>query len=271
MNGNRPPMNRRGPTRQSKTRRQRCVATASPIITSKRNFSDDPPNTPRISGKLDVGSDGSPMAGRGLVSQVSAEEQSSSPNERLRVAVVGLNGRGSLTWAVLCRERIVRSSPFAMPTNWSGRTRESPWSRRRPARSRASMPTSENCLKTRASTSSRLPHPTTGIRWAPFWAIQEGKDVYVEKPVSHNVSEGRGVVDAAAKAWQDLPDWHAKPFERRHSPAHGVPAWGRNRRGEARPRAVLQATRIDRSAGNLPGFLRASITTCGAVRRRRAR
>jgi predicted dehydrogenase len=31
------------------------------------------------------------------------------------------------------------------------------------------------------------------------WAIQAGKDVYVEKPVSHNVSEGRRVVEAARK------------------------------------------------------------------------
>jgi predicted dehydrogenase len=34
---------------------------------------------------------------------------------------------------------------------------------------------------------------------AAIWAIQAGKDVYVEKPLSHNVSEGRRVVEAAAK------------------------------------------------------------------------
>ena len=32
-----------------------------------------------------------------------------------------------------------------------------------------------------------------------IWAIQAGKDVYVEKPVSHNVSEGRRVVEFARK------------------------------------------------------------------------
>jgi predicted dehydrogenase len=32
---------------------------------------------------------------------------------------------------------------------------------------------------------------------AAIWACQAGKDVYVEKPVSHNVSEGRRIVDAA--------------------------------------------------------------------------
>jgi predicted dehydrogenase len=34
---------------------------------------------------------------------------------------------------------------------------------------------------------------------ASIWAIQEGKDVYVEKPVSHNVWEGRKIVEAARK------------------------------------------------------------------------
>ena len=34
---------------------------------------------------------------------------------------------------------------------------------------------------------------------AAIWGIQAGKDVYVEKPVSHNVSEGRRIVEAARK------------------------------------------------------------------------
>jgi predicted dehydrogenase len=34
---------------------------------------------------------------------------------------------------------------------------------------------------------------------AAIWALQAGKDVYVEKPVSHNVSEGRRVVETARK------------------------------------------------------------------------
>jgi predicted dehydrogenase len=34
---------------------------------------------------------------------------------------------------------------------------------------------------------------------AAIWALQAGKDVYVEKPVSHNVSEGRRVVEMARK------------------------------------------------------------------------
>jgi predicted dehydrogenase len=34
---------------------------------------------------------------------------------------------------------------------------------------------------------------------AAIWAIQAGKDVYLEKPVSHNVSEGRRIVQSARK------------------------------------------------------------------------
>jgi predicted dehydrogenase len=34
---------------------------------------------------------------------------------------------------------------------------------------------------------------------AAIWALQNGKDVYVEKPVSHNVFEGRQIVEAARK------------------------------------------------------------------------
>src|SRR5204863_1977622 len=33
-----------------------------------------------------------------------------------------------------------------------------------------------------------------------IWACQAGKDVYVEKPCSHNVHEGRIAVDAARKS-----------------------------------------------------------------------
>ncbi|MCB1225027.1 MAG: Gfo/Idh/MocA family oxidoreductase [Verrucomicrobiales bacterium] len=43
---------------------------------------------------------------------------------------------------------------------------------------------------------------STGNHWhalASIWALQAGKDVYVEKPVSHNIWEGRKLVEAARK------------------------------------------------------------------------
>ena len=50
---------------------------------------------------------------------------------------------------------------------------------------------------------------------AAIWAMQAGKDVYVEKPVSHNVSEGRRDVQAAEHT-AHLPGRHAKSFLARH-------------------------------------------------------
>ena len=46
---------------------------------------------------------------------------------------------------------------------------------------------------------------------AAIWAMQAGKDVYVEKPVSHNVFEGRQIVEAARKYNRIVPDRHAEP------------------------------------------------------------
>lgn len=43
---------------------------------------------------------------------------------------------------------------------------------------------------------------STGNHWhvlASIWACQAGKDVYVEKPISHNIWEGRKLVEAARK------------------------------------------------------------------------
>src|SRR5438552_2838598 len=34
---------------------------------------------------------------------------------------------------------------------------------------------------------------------AGIWALQAGKDVYVEKPISHNIWEGRQLVQASQK------------------------------------------------------------------------
>ena len=46
---------------------------------------------------------------------------------------------------------------------------------------------------------SSSPRPTTGTRWWTIWACQAGKDVYVQKPASHNIFEGRKMVEAARK------------------------------------------------------------------------
>ena len=52
-----------------------------------------------------------------------------------------------------------------------------------------------------------------------IWACQAGKDVYVEKPVSHNIHEGRHRGRDGAQAQPHRAARHAKPFEQPAGPA----------------------------------------------------
>ena len=44
-----------------------------------------------------------------------------------------------------------------------------------------------------------MPLPNHWHALATIWACQAGKDVYVEKPASHNIFEGQQMVEAARK------------------------------------------------------------------------
>ena len=81
---------------------------------------------------------------------------------------------------------------------------------------------------------------------AAIWGLQNGKDVYVEKPVSHNVSEGRRIVEAARKTNQHLPGRHAEPQQHRPQRGDAVRPRRQARQSHRRPRPVLQAARQHR-------------------------
>ena len=102
------------------------------------------------------------------------------------------------------------------------------------------------------------------------WACQAGKDVYVEKPVSHNVWEGRKIVEAAAKygrivqaGTQSRSDEALHEFERR------ICAAGRSGKIlRARGFCYKRRESIGKVDGPAADPARASTTTCGAARRR---
>ena len=52
-------------------------------------------------------------------------------------------------------------------------------------------------------------HAQPLARAGRIWACQAGKDVYVEKPGSHNICEGRQLVEAARKYNRIVPARHA--------------------------------------------------------------
>ena len=155
-------------------------------------------------------------------------------NEDIRIAVIGFNGRGKShidAWrkmkgirlvalcdadeAVLHKEAEFLAKPIPKPATAPT------------TQSSASATTGPSTKPTRTAKKHDEPalkpiHPTlyTDVRklleskeidaistatpnhWhalISIWACQAGKDVYVEKPVSHNIWEGRKIIEAAAK------------------------------------------------------------------------
>jgi predicted dehydrogenase len=137
--------------------------------------------------------------GTAPVERVLAEEKPSrSPSERLSVAVIGVRGRGqdhahALAACNNCEVTCVCDADqdigraFAEKfTNPGG-----------------SHPRFVQDLRTVFDDKSvdvvAIATPNHWHSLAAIWAMQAGKDVYVEKPVSHNVFEGRAMVEAARK------------------------------------------------------------------------
>ena len=116
---------------------------------------------------------------------------------------------------------------------------------------------------------SRSPRRTTGIRSAAIWAIQAGKDVYVEKPVSHNVWEGRQLVKARGQVQAHRADGHAEPLRRRPRArrSNGCKT-GRSASSSTRAAfATSAAPSIGKVTQRTRRARRTSTTTCGAARR----
>ena len=122
-------------------------------------------------------------------------------NDTVRLAVAGLNGRGGAhVGRVRARCRASRSPTWSIPTPARIKKRLDQIAEREAAAvHRPPCRTSAACSRTSRSTRSRSPRPTTGTRLITIWACQAGKDVYVEKPCSHNVHEGRIAVEAARR------------------------------------------------------------------------
>jgi predicted dehydrogenase len=122
-----------------------------------------------------------------------------SANDRLRVAVIGVRGQGAshclnyangkhnTELAIICDvDEAVIGGPMATAEKLQ---------KKRPQYVK-------DLRKVFDDKSIDLVSIATPNHWhalAAIWAMQAGKDVYVEKPVSHNVSEGRRIVEMARK------------------------------------------------------------------------
>lgn len=138
------------------------------------------------------------MAPAAAPSEAADAKKEGSALDKLRVAVVGVRGRGMSHIEAFakrhnCVVTVVCDADSAVIGN----------AMRHVEREQGKAPRFEQDIrKVVADKDVDIVSIATPNHWhalASIWALQHGKDVYVEKPVSHNVCEGRRIVEAARK------------------------------------------------------------------------
>ncbi len=153
----------------------------------------------------------SKTAAAGLAAALPARSfAQTSPNDTINIAVIGIRGdnKGRPTWTARGRgqdhyehlsriknvrvthvvdvdERHFKTSLSFMKERWGGDPKTETDVRR--------------VLENRDINAVTIAAPDHWHALMTIWACQAGKDVYVEKPVSHNIAEGRRMIDAARR------------------------------------------------------------------------
>src|SRR5262249_51562696 len=120
------------------------------------------------------------------------------PNDKIRLAVLGVHGRGrdhlhgytrfsDVTIAALCDPDLNVVAPALRIVTGAGRPEPKV------------VQDLRHIMDDPEIDAASIATPNHWHALAAIWAMQAGKDVYVEKPVSHNVHEGRVMVDTARK------------------------------------------------------------------------
>jgi len=127
-----------------------------------------------------------------------AAEGSKSPNERIRIAVTGANGRGGSHIGEIRKRQDAEVAAIvdvdeAVGQRWIGALEKE--TGQRPL----FFKDLRQALEDKSIDAVSIATPNHWHSLAAIWSMQAGKDVYVEKPVSHNVSEGRRCVQVARK------------------------------------------------------------------------
>lgn len=121
-----------------------------------------------------------------------------SPNERLRIACIGVGGRGGEHIREFGRHPHCEIVAVVDADKEHGKKRIDgikSWLGSEPK----FYVDLRKMLEDHSIDAVSIATPNHWHSLAAIWAIQAGKQVYCEKPVSHNVSEGRRVVQAARK------------------------------------------------------------------------
>ena len=119
-------------------------------------------------------------------------------NERINVAVCGIKGRGAAHMGSLGRVKNVQISHLVDPDSrlFEGRKK---FVNSRYKNNPDCIQDVRKALENKEIDVITVATPNHWHSLLSIWACQAGKDVYVEKPLSHNIYEGRKLVEAAEK------------------------------------------------------------------------
>jgi predicted dehydrogenase len=132
-----------------------------------------------------------------VTAQASAVARVRSPNDEIGYAVVGFHGRGADHLKGMAEVKGTRLVALCdVDSNVLEKEVKSCEKRGQQVKGYTDI---RKLLEDKDVDVVTIATPNHWHSLAAFWAVQAGKDVYVEKPVSHNVSEGRRVVEAARK------------------------------------------------------------------------
>ena len=130
---------------------------------------------------------------------VAAEnKQSSSPNEKLAVAVIGTGSRGGAHVRAFAERKDCEVRAVCDPDLNRARSAQQAVEKKQGLKPEIHGDL-RRIIEDKSIDCVSIASCNHWHALAAVWALQAGKDVYVEKPVSHNISEGRRIVQAARK------------------------------------------------------------------------
>jgi predicted dehydrogenase len=127
------------------------------------------------------------------------KKESDSPNERLRVAVIGVRGRGQSHLGAFMKRKDTEVVAIVDADEAIGQSRGVEKVKKATGKAPKFYSDMRKMMEDKSIDIVTIATPNHWHSLAGIWAVQHGKDVYCEKPVSHNVSEGRRLVQAARK------------------------------------------------------------------------
>lgn len=137
-------------------------------------------------------------AGAMLAAAPTAASAGTGPNDTIRAAVLGLNGRGRAHLSGFASCKGVEVAVLCDPDK-DVLARAAKDVERKTGKPVATETDLRKVFDRKDVDVVSVATPNHWHSLATIWACQAGKDVYVEKPGSHNIFEGRKMVEAAEK------------------------------------------------------------------------